>query len=119
METEKKTSWLSRLWSGEIPLVKAFWLYGVVVFAAADGIVDALDSVTNPPWLNVAPTLMTVVCALDFAYAGVWCVGTWRSSTNYHGWAGWKYLACASVISQAVKGVVLFSLITRAFLESK
>ena len=96
-------SWLSHLWAGDIPLARTFWLHGVLVFLAAYALVTLLDDVTSPALAGVAFALMVAVCALDLAYAIVWSVGLWRSSSNYTGPDVWRYSACALAIGQVAK----------------
>jgi hypothetical protein len=117
--TERNTSWPLRLWLGQIPLAKAFWLYGILVFYATDDIVNDLDSAGNHGWNVVASIFMNAVCGLEFIYGIVWSVGVWRSSSRYSGSNLWRELTYAAVILQMAaiaKGLVLLAPIAAATL---
>jgi len=98
-------SWLSRLWAGEIPLARAFWLYGVLVFLAANDVVTQLDEVTGHGLAAVATVAIDAVCALDIVYALIWSVGVWRSGNKYRGPGVWRYLAYTAAIFEMIAAV--------------
>ena len=122
IKQERKHSWVSQLWLGEIPLAKAFWLYGVLVFSAVYGIVAELDTVTSPRFAHAASALMDAFTCLDIAYGIIWSVGVWRSSNKYSGQRVWKLLAKVAVFFQVItviQGLSLFTHIATGYLRSK
>lgn len=91
------TGKLKALWHGEIPLVKAFWLYyvGVIVllyiflrlFYNQWIITVALH--VNLAILKIPPLLLLL---FGFPYQIVALVGLWKSSNRYMGNKLWKIL---------------------------
>lgn len=92
--------WVGGLWRGEIPLSRAFWLFGVLIplllAVASKGIAFAAmmlmllagfsDGPSAPGSLLYGPVL--VVCAMPviiLAYQVVACVGVWRSARQFSG----------------------------------
>ena len=95
-------SQLNKLWGGEQPLGKAFWLFGVVgslvwvaiyllvrgvVFVGAAVLVFLGDMSNSPgdidtPLIAVSKSSITVIIAAVL-YLTIVCVGIWRSSGRY------------------------------------
>ena len=75
----------ARMWRGEVPLVKAFWLWGVVALAALTLGVQILFI----PVIMAAPqAAMFVILVLGvsaFAYQIAVSLGVWRSAGRYLG----------------------------------
>ncbi len=65
------------LWEGKIRLVKAYWLFGVVVGAVFFIINTVLLMMVGP----LALVLMNLL--LELPYMVLWSVGTWRSAVAY------------------------------------
>ena len=98
----RNTLWLSRLWYGEVPLVKAFWLYGVLVFFGALGLITALGDASDRRWDDLAIDLMYAILCIELLYAIIWSVGVWRSSSKYGGPLVWRYLVYATVVTEVI-----------------
>lgn len=94
-----------RLWSGGVPLVRAFWDYavigGFVVNLAATIGSMALVVRDAPPWLAV------VVHFLALPYNVLVLVAVWRSAGNYAGSPLWAKLARAAVVVWVLVATVL------------
>lgn len=72
----QSTNILTRLFGGQMPLVRAYWIYSVIIGG--------------------------LVLGLGVAYVGLSQVGVWRSANRYPGPALWRYAAKASVIGTAL-----------------
>ena len=99
--------WTKKLWKGEMPLWKAFWLYGVVVSVLLYvGTLLALGAIllllfffifsqTVP--FNVT-LLLTIALLPSGAYQVLSSVGIWRSSDKYDGSPVYSLMARATVL---------------------
>lgn len=100
MSTNKNI--LSRLWSGEVALIKTYWLWGVLV------------SIVLSFGVGIAPlinqTLAMVISAFAVMYAIFISVAIWKSATRYEGKPFWKYLAKIAVILPLIGVVVSYIL---------
>jgi hypothetical protein len=79
-----------KLWSGEVALAKAYWLWGVLanmLLSIVIGIVPLLNQ-----------TIVIPLSAFTVVYAVFISVAIWKSATRYEGKVLWKYLAKIAVI---------------------
>jgi len=99
-------AWLLRLWNGEVPLWRAFWLYMIVGLFFAGPL--ALMLVYIPFFLvfDSLPPLMGLLALVFIAYSFVALVGTWRSANRYEFSKAWPFLAKA-VILLIVAGLLI------------
>lgn len=83
--------WFRSFISGHIPLVKTFWLYGVVFGMAMQFMLDASPAKLKSP-----------IAILMLGYMLVWSVATWKSAKNYSGPAVWRGLAYIAVLMPVI-----------------
>ena len=71
---------IKQLWRGEIPLVRAYWLFGFVggILLRMVPLVWALSEQTTPIVVYVLYSGIAVI------YSFVVLIGVWRSATKYH-----------------------------------
>ncbi len=81
---------LIRLWSGEVALIKTYWLWGVLVNIVLSFVIGMA------PLIN--QTLAIIISAFAVIYAIFISVAIWKSATRYEGKSLWKYLAKIAVI---------------------
>ncbi len=81
---------LIRLWSGEVALIKTYWLWGVLVNIVLSFVIGMA------PLIN--QTLAIIISAFAVIYAIFISVAIWKSATRYEGKTLWKYLAKIAVI---------------------
>lgn len=102
---------LKALWRGEIPLVKAYWLYGVASIAILGLFSFCIDLACDLPLiddLTLLPLVIMIIALPLFSFASylymvaVW-VGVWRSSNRYTGNKTWAGLAKLAVILSAIR----------------
>lgn len=93
---------IKNLWRGDIPLAKAYWLFGVlpgiifnVAFRYAQGEGAILTS-------QLAALFFLGIVLLFYVYSGFICVAIWRSATKYRGMARYAILAKIAVILGAM-----------------
>ena len=81
------------LWAGDVPLVRTFWIYGVLVLAVF---------VYVPPFFYFAGSLPTIPAFRALFIAHFWIsliyvffvfVAIWRSAIKYVGWKLWPFMA--------------------------
>lgn len=87
---EIKKNIIIKLWSGEVSLVKAYWLWGVLVnmlLSIGIGVVPLVNQ-----------TVAILFSALTVVYAMFISVAIWKSATRYEGKVLWKYMAKIAVI---------------------
>ena len=93
----KLTGFFSRLWNGQLPLVRAYWLFG---FGASMfwRLVEAILA------LNPGAVQLVVVCELCY-FVVAW-TGIWRSAGLYRGRRVWRGMARMSVTWGIVMTVI-------------
>jgi len=86
--------WMTNLWKGEMPLWKAFWVYGVLMsvllyvaglLAAGAMLVLMVFFIFSPSVPFNVTVVFTVILLPGIAYQVLSSVGIWRSSENYSG----------------------------------
>jgi hypothetical protein len=104
----KSSFWVVwRLWTGQYPLVQAFWGFGFVGWWA---LLFAMAFVIS--FLRAhggGNFLLPIGVALHLVYGALVGVGIWRSADNYKGSAGW------SIAAKIVVGLVAFNLALNMF----
>ena len=111
---------LSRLWRGEYPLWKTFWLFSVLVnfclvmfFAYFDYLTVAMPlwfarmarSIIDVIGVSAWVGFFVVLAGLVFIYSFVVLVGLWRSASKYTGPKVWAVLAKVIVVLSAMRMV--------------
>jgi hypothetical protein len=103
--------WIGQVWRGEIPLGRAFWVFGVlipVVLTAASSLLGYLAipfilfvGMSNPSapdgLLRGAAYFPIGVAVFTWTYQLVACVGVWRSAGTYPGRRVYSILAKVAV----------------------
>jgi len=100
---------MTKLWKGEYPLWKTFWIFGMAVPAVFMFLVMAIFfivgmmtlSPTAESMIPVMKTYMrnfTVVLAVLLVYQFFWAVGLWRSANDYDGPGIWRTLVKIMVV---------------------
>lgn len=74
---------LRRLWSGEMPLVRAFWTYAVLIGVAVNMVTSALFLVLIASERPLAA--LVAGYAVSVPYNAVAAVGVWRAAGRYDG----------------------------------
>jgi hypothetical protein len=94
------TARLRRLWRGEEPLPRAFWVYAVFYGTFANTVTTiamfAAVAADAPVWLAV------VIHFLPLPYNVLVVVAVWRSAQRYHGPDHWPMLARIGVVVWAL-----------------
>jgi len=96
--TEEKTSLVLDLWRGDVPLVKTYWLFGVVVgicFAITFAFIEYQSEGLSE---GFGPLFIIGLIVLYFVYVAFINVAIWRSSNKYKGPKRWAILAKVMVI---------------------
>lgn len=96
--TEEKTSLVLDLWRGDVPLVKTYWLFGVVVgicFAITFAFIEYQSEGLSE---GFGPLFIIGLIVLYFVYVAFINVAIWRSSNKYKGPRQWAILAKVMVI---------------------
>jgi hypothetical protein len=91
---------MTRLWRGEEPLARAFWLYAILYGTLANTVTTigmfAVVAADAPVWLAV------VIHFLATPYNIFAIVAVWRSAGRYRGPQHWAALARVGVIVWAL-----------------
>lgn len=94
--------WLKKLWNGDYPLWKTYWLFNVLTsfffYLAFVFVVGAFEA--NVPLALIGVGLLSV---LWLSYVFVALGGLWRSAQAYTGCCVWKYLSYLVVIAGGLK----------------
>jgi hypothetical protein len=93
------TNVVTRLWRGDIPLVKTFWGVGVLGNLAYRAVIVAC--LVTPP-LSAMPWLLLIVALGYIGYVVFASVTIWRSAGRYAGGPSWRQLARALVVLNAL-----------------
>ncbi len=96
--TEEKTNLVLDLWRGDVPLVKTYWLFGVVVgicFAITFAFIEYQSEGLSE---GFGPLFIIGLIVLYFVYVAFINVAIWRSSNKYKGPKQWAILAKVMVI---------------------
>lgn len=99
-------AWIGKLWRGEIPLRKAFWIFGVTISFVAAVVSKVIVQLIMVAFLlgqmTVNPALLLPLTALwslaVMGYEVIAAVGIWRSSERYQGGSGFP-LFCRGAIA--------------------
>ena len=93
-------SFLGKLWRGEYPLVKSFWLFFIVgdlfyhfLFGLFGGFFSGFLGVHAARRSGSVAIFLMLVYFAYVVYLVISSVGTWRSSDNYSGSKVWGILA--------------------------
>lgn len=116
---------LSRLWRGELPLRRTYWLYWFCVAFPLGFVRGFLESYY--PWFEVfegpgmpsgdVVALYFLAFLASWAWAAFMIVPLWRSASGYEGRQVWAILVRLVAISNAI-GVVIFAYyFCRGFIE--
>lgn len=90
------------LWRGDIPLARAFWIYGVLVGGLSGlALLILILGLTDPPDDDVALLFMIGLTAF-LGYLGLTFIGIWRAAGRYVGDQGWAFLAKTFVLIGAL-----------------
>lgn len=105
-ETKSGRSFISKLWKGDIPLVKTFWLFWLLP-AIAFPIVQSLLSFVLAPILGILFWVIFFILSITFSiYQIISVKGLWSSATKYEGKKIW---------SVATKLFIIFGLVLTAY----
>jgi len=80
-----RPNFIVRLWRGDVPLVRAYWVYGVlVVFILRIALLTTTyAAVAFIPNLEIADNVVNLIGLLVLVYAVIVMTGVWRSATRY------------------------------------
>jgi hypothetical protein len=87
---------IGRLWRGEVPLGRTFWLFGVALGVALSQLAFRLN-VIPPPRSALVGWAAAVVTAVAGVYILSVAVAIWRSADRYRGRPVWAVLAKITV----------------------
>lgn len=107
--------WLKKLWNGEYPLWKTYWLFNVLAsFVFYLALVLAIGALEG----NIQLLLIVVggLSLLWMAYIFVALGGLWRSAQAYTGCWVWKYLSYFIVIVGGLKIAETIQMVMLPFL---
>jgi len=93
-----KTNLVLDLWRGDVPLVKAYWLFGVVVvicFAITFAFIEYQSAGLSE---GLGPVFIISLIMLYFVYVAFINVAIWRSANKYKGPKRWAILAKVMVL---------------------
>jgi len=96
---------MTALWTGRLPLPRAFWQYGVFYMALANlgATVIALSALSA----DLPAALVVGIFLLPAPYIFVAVVGVWRSADSYDGPPHWATLARIAALVWGVFMVLL------------
>ncbi len=101
LKTNSSSSFISKLWKGDIPLVKTFWLFWLLP-AIAFPVLQTILSFVLAPILGIFYLVIFFILSIAFSIYQIICVkGLWSSATNYEGKRIW---------SMATKVFIIFGL---------
>ena len=86
------------LWRGDVPLVKAYWLYGVVVGICVAIIFVYIDYMSTGMSTGFGPVFLLALMLSYFLYTSFINVAIWRSAGKYRGPKRWAILARIMVV---------------------
>jgi len=95
---EVKVGLVRDLWRGDVPLAKAYWLFGVVVgigFAIAFAVIEYQSSGLSE---GIGPAFIIGLMLSYFVYVIFINIAIWRSASKYKGPKRWAILAKVMVI---------------------
>ena len=102
-----KSSFISRLWKGDIPLVRTFWIFWVIP-PIAFPFIQGLLTFTLGPLLGALFLLIWFAFSLSFAVYQIICTkGLWSSATKYNGKKIWAIGAKLFVILGIVSSIYM------------
>ena len=84
---------MKALWKGEIPLVRTYWLYFVVIGSLIE---LPLSLIHHLP--DSLSTALAIYAAVLFPYFPFIFVALWRAAVKYQGPIVWSVLARAAVV---------------------
>ena len=96
------TNLVRDLWTGNVPLAKAFWEYGLL-YAILLNAATTLGSLAL--WSMGEMALGTIVHLLPVPYAILTLVAVWRAAGKYAGdqrWAGMARVAIAIIVPLSI-----------------
>ena len=95
---EGSTGLIGDLWRGDIPLVKTYWLFGVVVGICFAMVFFFIEYLTTGLSQGFGPVFILGVMLLYFIYTGFINIAIWRSAGKYRGPRRWSVLAKIMVL---------------------
>lgn len=95
---------MKKLWSGDVPLSVAYWVYGWLLPMGL-ALVFVILGITLVPGSVPAQSFVLVVGC----YTVFWGVGTWRAASKYQGLKLWAVLAKAYIVAPLVLLVFAFA----------
>ena len=90
---EIKTTLVGDLWRGDIPLVKTYWLFGVVVGICFAMVFFWVNYLSTGLAEGFGPVFILGLMLLYFVYTAFINVAIWRSAGKYQGPRRWAILA--------------------------
>jgi hypothetical protein len=95
---EERTGLVRDLWQGDVPLVKAYWLFGVLVgigFAIVFGYIEYQSEGLSE---GFGPAFIIGLMLFYFVYVIFRNISIWRSANKYRGPKRWAILAKMMVL---------------------
>lgn len=95
---EERTGLVRDLWQGDVPLVKAYWLFGVLVgigFAIVFGYIEYQSEGLSE---GFGPAFIIGLMLFYFVYVIFINISIWRSANKYRGSKRWAILAKVMVL---------------------
>ncbi|MHB8743850.1 MAG: zinc finger Ran-binding domain-containing protein [Sulfuricaulis sp.] len=96
-----KKAIIKRLWRGEVSLIHAFWLYGVIgilLLAAVSGFLWKRVLLFGDVGVTGMLFLTLLLIIINVAYLVIVAIGIWRSALQYSGRRAWSYLARGVIV---------------------
>jgi len=91
---------LKELWRGDVPLVKTYWIYGVVVSAVLSVLLRVLWGM---PAVN---SVFALVWIATTVYGVFIAVAVWRSAGKYQGPKVWMILARVMAVMSILRTIL-------------
>ena len=92
------TSLIGDLWRGDIPLVKTYWLFGVLIGICFAMVFFFIEYLTTGLSEGFGPVFILGMMLLYFIYTGFINIAIWRSASKYRGPRRWSILAKIMVL---------------------
>jgi len=101
---------LKKLYRGEYPLGKAYWLFGNVIpfllflviimgiFIPANDPISKLRNIDFTPETTVSLVITLIMSLITIVYIFISTIGVWRSASKHEGKKHWAILAKITII---------------------
>lgn len=86
------------LWRGNVPLVTAFWLFGVAVWAVFAIVFAFIEYQSSGMTIGIGPLFILGLMFFYFVYMSFINVAIWRSANKYRGSKAYAIIAKVMVI---------------------